>query len=131
MIRIFVKIRPGRLPIACSLVIVLLPPSETKRAGGDGLPLRLDTLSFPALRPTVVVVLVLTIVHSIKVFDLVVGMTGGGPAQSSQVLALWSYSKSFLQHDFGMGNAVATVLLAITLVLVVPYLIWSTKGNED
>jgi uncharacterized protein len=32
-------------------VIVLLPPSETKRAGGDGPPLRLDTLSFPALRP--------------------------------------------------------------------------------
>ncbi len=52
MIRIFVKIRPGRLPIACSLVIVLLPPSETKRAGGDGPPLRLDALSFPALRPT-------------------------------------------------------------------------------
>lgn len=88
-------------------------------------------VTFPALRPTVVVVLVLTIVHSIKVFDLVVGMTGGGPAQSSQVLALWSYSQSFLQHDFGLGNAIATVLLAITLVLVIPYLIWSTKGNED
>jgi uncharacterized protein len=32
-------------------VIVLLPPSETKRVGGDGPPLRLDALSFPALRP--------------------------------------------------------------------------------
>ncbi len=32
-------------------MIVLLPPSETKRAGGDGPPLRLDTLSFPALNP--------------------------------------------------------------------------------
>ncbi len=32
-------------------MIVLLPPSETKRAGGDGPPLRLDALSFPALRP--------------------------------------------------------------------------------
>jgi raffinose/stachyose/melibiose transport system permease protein len=30
-----------------------------------------------------------------------------------------------------MGNAIATVLLGITLVLVIPYLIWSTKGNED
>src|SRR4051812_35029998 len=51
MIRIFVKIRPGRLPITFSLVIVLLPPSETKRAGGDGPPLRLESLSFPALLP--------------------------------------------------------------------------------
>src|SRR5690349_17450945 len=49
MIRIFVKIRRDRLPIAFSLVIVLLPPSETKRAGGDGSPLRLDALNFPAL----------------------------------------------------------------------------------
>jgi raffinose/stachyose/melibiose transport system permease protein len=88
-------------------------------------------VTFPALRPTVVVVLVLTIVNSIKVFDLVVGMTGGGPAQKSQVLALWSYSQSFLNHDFGLGNATATILLLITLVLVVPYMIWSTKGNED
>jgi len=51
MIRIFVKIRRGRLPLAFSLVIVLLPPSETKRAGGDGPPLRLESLSFPALLP--------------------------------------------------------------------------------
>ena len=52
MIRIFVKIRLGeKRPIAFSIVIVLLPPSETKHAGGDGPPLRLDALSFPALRP--------------------------------------------------------------------------------
>ncbi|WP_422935784.1 carbohydrate ABC transporter permease [Sinomonas sp. P47F7] len=88
-------------------------------------------VTLPALRPTVVVVLVLTIVNSIKVFDLVVGMTGGGPAQKSQVLALWSYTQSFLNHDFGMGNAVATVLLLITMILVIPYLIWSTKGADD
>ena len=88
-------------------------------------------VTLPALRPTVVIVMVLTIVHSIKVFDLIVGMTGGGPAQSSQVLALWSYTQSFLNHDFGLGNAVATVLLVVTLILVVPYLIWSTKGADD
>src|SRR3954468_1647517 len=49
MIRILIKIRPGRLPITFSLVIVILPPSETKRAGGHGPPLRLDSLSFPEL----------------------------------------------------------------------------------
>ncbi len=52
MIRILVKIRRGLPgPIAFAIVIVLLPPSETKRAGGDGPPLRLDALSFPALQP--------------------------------------------------------------------------------
>jgi uncharacterized protein len=49
MIRIVVKIRIGCLAVPFSLVIVLLPPSETKRAGGEGRPLRLDSLSFPTL----------------------------------------------------------------------------------
>jgi raffinose/stachyose/melibiose transport system permease protein len=76
------------------------------------------------------VVVILTIINSLKVFDLIVGMTGGGPAQATQVLALWSYSQSFSNHNFGMGGATATVLLAISLVLVVPYLTWSMKGED-
>lgn len=88
-------------------------------------------VTVPALRPTTVVVIILTIIGSLKVFDLVVGMTGGGPAQSTQVLALWSYTQSFSNHDFGAGGATATVLLLISLALVVPYLIWSMKGDDE
>ncbi|MDR1824709.1 MAG: sugar ABC transporter permease [Bifidobacteriaceae bacterium] len=84
----------------------------------------------PALRPTTVVVIILTIINSLKVFDLIVGMTAGGPAQSSQVLALWSYTQSFSNHTFGQGGATATVLLIMSLCLVVPYLAWSMKGDE-
>lgn len=87
-------------------------------------------VTLPALRPTTVVVVILTVINSLKVYDLVVGMTGGGPAQSTQVLALWSVTKSFANHDFGQGSAIATVLLVLSLCLVVPYLIWSTKGEE-
>lgn len=87
-------------------------------------------VTLPALRPTTVVVVILTIINSLKVFDLVVGMTGGGPAQSTQVLALWSYTQSFVNHNFGGGGAVATVLLIVSLVLVVPYLAWSMKKEE-
>jgi raffinose/stachyose/melibiose transport system permease protein len=87
-------------------------------------------VTWPALQPTTAVVVVLTIISSLKVFDLIVGMTGGGPAQSTQVLALWSYSQSFSNHNFGEGNALATILLILTLALVVPYLAWSLKENE-
>ncbi|MGW5239339.1 carbohydrate ABC transporter permease [Monashia sp. NPDC004114] len=80
-------------------------------------------VTLPALRPTTAVVIVLTIINSLKVFDLIVGMTGGGPVQSTQVLALWSYQQSFQNHDFGRGNALAVILLLISLILVVPYLI--------
>lgn len=87
-------------------------------------------VTMPALKPTTVVVVILTIINSLKVFDLIVGMTGGGPAQSTQVLALWSYTQSFANHSFGDGGAVATVLLLISLVLVVPYMLWSLKGQD-
>lgn len=87
-------------------------------------------VTLPALRPTTVVVVILTIINSLKVFDLIVGMTGGGPAQSTQVLALWSYTQSFSNHSFGAGGAVATVLLILSLCLVAPYLAWSMKGDH-
>lgn len=85
----------------------------------------------PALRPTLTVVLVLTVISSLKVFDLIVGMTGGGPAQSTQVLALWSYSQSFLNHNFGAGSALAVILLVVTLALVLPYLVWTLKEDDQ
>jgi raffinose/stachyose/melibiose transport system permease protein len=108
-----------------------VPPELVESARVDGAsPLQVFRhVTLPALRPTTAVVLVLTTISSLKVFDLIVGMTGGGPAQSTQVLALWSYTQSFGNHDFGLGNAVATVLLVISLALVVPYLLWTTRGE--
>lgn len=91
---------------------------------------RFWAVTMPALRPTTVVVVILTIINSLKVFDLIVGMTGGGPAQATQVLALWSYTQSFSNHNFGAGGATATVLLGISLCLVIPYLAWSMKGQD-
>jgi raffinose/stachyose/melibiose transport system permease protein len=88
-------------------------------------------VTLPALRPITVVVVVLTIINSIKVFDLIVGMTGGGPAQSTQVLALWSFTQSFGNHQYGMGNAIATVLLVITLIIVVPYMVWTARQEKN
>jgi raffinose/stachyose/melibiose transport system permease protein len=85
----------------------------------------------PCLRDTFIVVIVLTIINSLKVFDLIVGMTSGGPAQSTQVLALWSYTQSFGLHDFGNGMAIAIVLLIITLVIVIPYLLWTSRESRS
>jgi raffinose/stachyose/melibiose transport system permease protein len=106
-----------------------IPKELTEAAHVDGAnPLQVFwNITIPTLRPTFVIVFALTIINSLKVFDLVVGMTNGGPAQSTQVLALWSYFQSFGNHDFGSGNAVATILLGISLVVVIPYLIYTFR----
>lgn len=84
-------------------------------------------VTVPALKPTFVIVFVTTIINSLKVFDLVVGMTFGGPAQKTQVMALWSYQQSFRNHMFGYGTAISTILLIMTVIIVVPYLIWNFR----
>jgi len=103
---------------------------EAAKLDGAGRFQTFRAVTFPALRPTTLIVFVLTMISSLKVFDLIVGMTGGGPAQSTQVLALWSYQQSFSNHVFGLGNAIATVLFVVSLALVVPYMIWSLREEN-
>ena len=87
-------------------------------------------VTFPALKTTITIVLVLSIISSLKAFDIVYGLTGGGPAQSTQMLALWAFTQSMQIFDFGHGSAISVVLLAITLAVVVPYLRWTQKREE-
>lgn len=104
---------------------------DSARVDGAGSASVFRHVILPALRPTILIVLVLTVVNSLKVFDLIVGMTGGGPAQSTQVLALWSYSLSFGSHVFGDGNAVATILLGLTMLIVIPYFVWLLRHEDS
>ena len=50
------------------------------------------------------VVLVLGVVYTLKVLDIILGLTGGGPANATQTLATQSYQLSFVQFDFGAGR---------------------------
>lgn len=87
-------------------------------------------VTIPALRPTITIVIILSTINSLKAFDIVYGMTGGGPAQSTQMLALWAFTQSIQLGDFGRGGAISVVLLAITLAIVIPYLRWTLRREE-
>lgn len=84
-------------------------------------------VTLPALMPTVTIVLVLSMIHSLKAFDIVYGLTGGGPAESTQMLALWAFKQSMEIFDFGRGASISVVLLLLTMVIIIPYLRWSQK----
>jgi raffinose/stachyose/melibiose transport system permease protein len=81
----------------------------------------------PLLRSSFGVVIALTLVNSLKAFDLVYAMTYGGPANTSQLLATWAYFQAFINRDFGVGSAIAVILLVLTLAIVVPYMRWATR----
>jgi multiple sugar transport system permease protein len=79
-------------------------------------------ITWPTLRPVVSVVLVLGVVYTLKVIDIILGLTGGGPANATQTIATQSYQLSFVQFDFGQGAAAANILIVISLVFAVLYL---------
>lgn len=76
---------------------------------------------FPALRPTTIVLLVLTIVYAFRSFDFVYVMTQGGPGNATQTLPYLSYLQAFVQFDFGRGSATAIVAVLLVIVLAVVY----------
>jgi multiple sugar transport system permease protein len=67
-------------------------------------------------------------VFTVKVFDLVIGLTGGGPANSTQLVTTWSYNLSFQVFSFGEGAALNNVLLVLA-VLCAPVYLWLSRGS--
>jgi multiple sugar transport system permease protein len=70
----------------------------------------------------VTVVLVLGVVYTLKVLDIILGLTGGGPANATQTLTTYSYHESFVDFSFGTGAAISNILIVISLVFTVIYL---------
>jgi multiple sugar transport system permease protein len=87
---------------------------------------RLTRVTIPIIRPVIEVAFVLGFVFTVKVFDVVIGLTQGGPANTTQLLATWAYNLSFQQYDYGAGAALNTVLLIIAL-LAAPIYIWLNR----
>jgi ABC-type sugar transport system permease subunit len=75
----------------------------------------------PLLAPATVVVVALSIINSLKSFDIVYIMTRGGPFHASDTLAMMVYNESFQKYYMGYGSAVSVVLFAMAAVLIVVY----------
>ena len=100
---------------------------EAARIDGAGRYRIFRHVTLPALRSTIAIVLTLSLINSLRAFDIVYGMTGGGPAQSTQMLAMWAYTQAMQLGQFGVGSAISVVLLVVTSIIVVPYLRWQLK----
>jgi ABC-type sugar transport system permease subunit len=75
----------------------------------------------PQLQPITIVVVVISIIDSLRAFDLVSVMTRGGPFNQSSVLANFMYIVSFNNYKMGYGAAVAVILFIISLVFIMLY----------
>jgi multiple sugar transport system permease protein len=88
-------------------------------------------ITWPSIRSVVSVVIVLGVVYTLKVVDIILGLTGGGPANSTQTLATNAYHQSFVNFQFGEGAAVSNVLIVVSFIFAVVYISLSRKAVDE
>jgi multiple sugar transport system permease protein len=96
-----------------------LPSEPLEAASIDGAT-RLQALrhvTLPMLRPYLLVALLLRTIFEFRAFDNIYAMTGGGPANATMVLSMYTYLMSFVQFDFSIGAAAAWMMLLMSLLL--------------
>ena len=84
----------------------------------------------PLLSPATVVVIALSVINSLKGFDILFIMTEGGPFNSSDTLAMHMYNESFRKYYMGYGSAIAVVLFLVALTIIWLYFRQLKKIDE-
>ena len=78
-------------------------------------------ITVPSLRSSIEAILVLGFVYTFRCFEMIYVMTGGGPANGTELMTLLSYRSSFVEFNFSQGAAVANVLFLILFVVGIFY----------
>ena len=86
-------------------------------------------VTIPGLRPSLFFVTVMLTIGSLKIFDLILVMTNGGPGQSTLVLSQFIYQKGFVENQFGYASAAAVVLFLICIAVTV-FQYWRNQRRE-
>ena len=107
-------------------------PSEIYEAAAiDGANARqvLTRVILPMLRPAIAIIFLLRILDSIRTFDSVYILTGGGPGTSTQTVGIYIYKTAFIFGDFGLA-ASASVVLVLLLAPFMPSIIKQFNLNQ-
>ena len=114
--------------IGLAMVIFLagltsIPSELTEAAEIDGASYfkSLIHVVIPLLSPATVVIIALSIINSLKSFDIVYMMTQGGPFHTTDTLAMFMYNESFKKYYMGYGSAIAVVLFLIAMIIIAFY----------
>lgn len=91
---------------------------------------RLIHVTIPMLKGTFVSVGVLIITGSMKIFEVVQQLTGGGPTHYSETLVTYSYDMTFARGEYGYGMALATITFLISFVIMGGYMLLTRDKRE-
>ena len=84
----------------------------------------------PMMRPVFITTLVIVAAGIIKLYDLVIAQTSGGPGNASQVPAMYVYSYMFQAQNLGQGFAASTMMLLSVLIVLIPWAYLEFGGKK-
>ena len=98
----------------------------------DGIPMWKTYLFIiiPMMRPVFITTLVIIAAGIVKVYDLVVAQTNGGPGIASEVPAKYVYDYMFQNQNLGQGFAASTVMLVTVLIILIPWAYLEFGGKK-
>jgi multiple sugar transport system permease protein len=104
---------------------------EAAEIDGAGRWSRFRAVTLPAIRPAVLFVTVMLVIGGLNVFVSVLLMTGGGPADATEVLLTYMYKLAFTNLDFGYGASIAVLLtLGVFVLSVIQLRVFRTEDGE-
>lgn len=98
------------------LTAVPVEVEEAAAIDGCGLWQRFVNVTIPSIRPAIAIATTLGLVQGLRIFDQIMALTGGGPANATATLATEVYKQAFSLGNFGYGAALALILTLIILV---------------
>jgi len=84
----------------------------------------------PMMRPVFVTALVIVVTGIVKLYDLIVAQTGGGPGIATEVPAKYVYDMMFQSQNLGQGFAASTMMLLTVAIFIVPWAIMEFGGKK-
>ena len=94
---------------------------EAAKVDGANAWQRLRLVTLPILWPLVMVLVIISTIWDFKIFDQVFVMTGGGPARSTEVIAITTVAEGFGRREFGLGAALAVTLFLVLALITLFY----------
>lgn len=102
---------------------------EAGRIDGATKPILFWKIKLPLLMPSILMVMIVTVIGSMRVFDTIKLMTDGGPEGSTMVLVYYIYHQAFRTFNIGYASTIAVVLFFIVLLLTI--LQWALRRRAS
>jgi multiple sugar transport system permease protein len=110
--------------LLCYARLLTIPPDLYEAAQVDGAAgwRAFARITWPLVRPILLVALLFRTLDALRAFDLMFVLTGGGPAGSTETLTVYAYRELFQTLQVGFGSAIGVVVFALVMLVAIGYL---------